>query len=455
MMSILPVGVLYFFYYDIREKGYIEITEGNFAVILTFVVSGVAVGYFAMRQILKSIVDITASTKVTLEEILGPEKIRNLHTSSNEVAVLAKSFNEITSRLEENIRNLELAKKTLHSVLAKVGEGISSMENIDSFLNLIIETVTDALQSRVGILLMVDDKKSAFNVKAIYGKNFDNKKALKFDMMNGIFHAVMSSKKPTIIEKIPRDNPLSSLIQTPMLCAPLILHDDVLGIIAISGRKTEQRFDEEEKNLLYNLALQTAVALENAKLNEDAEKTYFETISALALAVEARDSYSRGHLDRVANYVVKVATALNLSQEDIKTLRDAARLHDIGKIGVTDKVLSKEGPLTSQEMEMMKKHCEIGEGIIRPIRSLRMLCDIVRHHHEKLDGSGYPDGLKGDQIHLLVRILTVVDIFDALTTSRPYRKAYTKEEAFEKLKSMKDQVDRKIIDVLIKTVQSY
>ena len=329
------------------------------------------------------------------------------------------------------------------------------MENIDSFLNLIIETVTDALQSRVGILLMVDDKKSAFNIKVIYGKNFDNKKALKFDMMNGIFHAVMNSKKPTIIEKIPRDNPLSSLIQTPMLCAPLILHDDVLGIIAVSGRKTEQRFDEEEKNLLYNLALQTAVALENAKLNEDAEKTYFETISALALAVEARDSYSRGHLDRVANYVVKVATALNLSQEDIKTLRDAARLHDIGKIGVTDKVLSKEGPLTSQEMEMMKKHCEIGEGIIRPIRSLRMLCDVVRHHHEKLDGSGYPDGLKGDQIHLLVRILTVVDIFDALSTSRPYRKAYTKEEAFEKLKSMKDQVDQKIIDVLIKTVQSY
>jgi len=142
-----------------------------------------------------------------------------------------------------------------------------------------------------------------------------------------------------------------------------------------------------------------------------------------------------------------------LSQEDMKILRDGARLHDIGKIGITDNVLMKNGPLTTQEMGMMKKHCEIGEGIIKPIRSLRSLCDIVRHHHEKLDGSGYPDELKGDQIHLLARVLTVADIFDALTSNRPYRQAFSKERAREELRNMKDQLDQKVVEAFIKASQ--
>jgi HD-GYP domain-containing protein (c-di-GMP phosphodiesterase class II) len=145
---------------------------------------------------------------------------------------------------------------------------------------------------------------------------------------------------------------------------------------------------------------------------------------------------------------------MGLGQSDVKMLRDAARLHDIGKIGVTDMVLLKPGPLNDEEWEMMKKHPEIGEGIIKPIQSLRNLCDIVRHHHEKLDGSGYPDGLKGDEIKPLVRILTVADIFDALTTDRPYRKGFTHDKAIEELRKMEGKLDMKMVEALVQSLKS-
>jgi len=169
--------------------------------------------------------------------------------------------------------------------------------------------------------------------------------------------------------------------------------------------------------------------------------------------VDAKDRYSRGHLERVAQYCVTIAETLNLSQEDVILLRDAARLHDVGKIGVPDELLMKPAPLEDSEMEIMKKHSEIGESIIKPVGSLRPLCDIVRHHHEKLDGSGYPDGLKGDQITLLARISAVADIFDALTTDRPYRKRFSFDEALQEMRAMKGQIDQEIVESLAATVK--
>jgi hypothetical protein len=407
-----------------------------------------------MRSIIMGIIEITKENRNALAGLLGPEKINAIaDDNTNEVAILAKSFNEITSRLEENIRNLELAKRTLHSVLAKVGEGISAMENIDNFLSLILETVSEAMSVERGLLLLKDDKTDDLYVKSVYGKHHDGIKQIRMPLGNEMVQRVFEARQPVVFDHIPKgENPLQILLRAPTLCAPLLLHDQCLGIIFLSNRLTDGPFDEEEKNLLNNLALQTAVAVENSKLNEDAEKTYFETISALAMAVEAKDPYSRGHSDRVSSYAVAIASDMGFSAEEVRLLRDAAKLHDLGKIGVLDKVLRKPGPLSAQEMEMMKKHPEIGEGIIKPIRSLKGLCDLVRHHHEKLDGTGYPDGLKGDEIHPLVRIMQVADIYDALTTNRPYRDPFSPQQAIDTLKSMKEQIDIKVVEVLERVV---
>lgn len=458
LMSIIPIGVLYYFYLELKDSGSIKITELNFSITLFLIVTGVTVGYWAMRSVLKNFIEITRSNQDVLLALLGPEKMRELSQEKNEINVLARSFSEVTSRLEDNIKNLEMAKRTLHSVLARVGHGISSMNNIDTFLDLIVETVVDAFSARVGFLMLTDRTNQNLYLNAVYGVNIESKKHIRLRTDEKPFGPILRSHRPVVIdyveEEVFQDEHYRALFKTPMLCAPLVLHNNVIGILAVGGKHSGVTFQEDEENLMHNLALQTAVAIENSKLNEDAEKTYFETISALALAVDAKDRYSRGHLDRVANYVVRIAKKLHLGEDDIRTLRNAARLHDVGKIGIPDEVLTKPAALTAQEMDLMKKHPEIGESIIRPIRFLRTLCDIVRHHHEKLDGSGYPDGLKGDQISTLVRITTVADIFDALTTDRPYRKRYSFEEACRILRDMKGQIDQDIVEAFLSTLNT-
>jgi len=151
-----------------------------------------------------------------------------------------------------------------------------------------------------------------------------------------------------------------------MICAPLILHDEVFGVIAVAGKKNGSTFQEEEIVLLLSLATQTAIAIENSTLSENADKTYFETLAALAMAVEAKDPYSRGHLDRVGQYAVAVAQYLGLSSLEVGYLRDAAKIHDVGKIGVTDDVLAKPSALNEQEWVMMKRHPEIGRASSAP-----------------------------------------------------------------------------------------
>jgi len=445
-MSILPIGFLYILYLQIREKGSVEIQEYDFFVILSGMVVLVGIGYVSMRSIFGRLMGLAKIERDTIEKLLGPEKLNAADLNNNELVILTQSFQEITTHLEENVRSLELAKRTLHTVLAKVGEGLSSLENIDTFLSLILETVTDAFEAQTGALLILDEKSKQFRIEAVVGQNTNRIKKIGNEQFYEMVDEYLKVREPVVIGIDAEVNPFAKFFSLPIMYAPLSLHDNIMGMIIISGRDSVAGFTEEEKSLILNISLQTAVAIENAKLNEDAEKTYFETISALAMAVEAKDPYSRGHSERVAQFCVQIAKELNLSEDDMTTLRDAAKLHDLGKIGITDQVLRKGGPLDPQEVEMMKRHTIIGEGIIKPIRSLRRLCDIIRHHHEKLDGSGYPDGLRGDQIKLLVRILTVADIFDALTSNRPYRDSYVKDKAFAALYAMKDQLDVKVIE---------
>lgn len=453
-LSILPIILVLVFYDSLRQMDVLG--EQWWIVAVPLVVIAIIIGYWGMRVVLKDLVNVVKVHSKALEKILGSEKMEELTHSGDEIMVLARTFDEVIFRLEENVRNLELTKKTLHSVLKRVGSGLSSFEDIDSFLGLIVETSTDALNAKVGALLLTDDDVKNFSVKALFGAKINDISRTQIKIREGKLKDALFSKHPQFISEL-KGGEISSQVQEalfelPLACAPLVSHDKIIGLIVMSG-VSEKAKSQDEMNLLHNIALQTAVAIENSRLNDDAERVYFETISALALAVEAKDAYSRGHLDRVADYAVKIADKLGLSEEDKATLRDAARLHDIGKIGVLDEVLRKPGKLDDEEIAMMRKHTEIGEGIITPIRSLRNLCDIVRHHHECLDGSGYPDGLKAEDIGILTRIISVADIYDALTTTRPYRKALTVEETKKIMREdFKTKLDQKLVETLFEMV---
>jgi putative two-component system response regulator len=158
-------------------------------------------------------------------------------------------------------------------------------------------------------------------------------------------------------------------------------------------------------------------------------------LRSLALMIEARDSYTEGHCDRLAHYAVELGRALKLSEDDLGALAKGGYFHDIGKIALPDAILLKPGPLTPDEFQMMKEHPVIGDRLCGDLRALNGVRPIVRHHHERLDGSGYPDGLRGDAIPLLAQIIGIVDVYDAITTTRPYHEALAPEAAFEALQN--------------------
>jgi putative two-component system response regulator len=160
---------------------------------------------------------------------------------------------------------------------------------------------------------------------------------------------------------------------------------------------------------------------------------------SLALSIEAKDPYTEGHCDRLSKYSVAVAQKLGLPEDLRVALRRGGLVHDIGKLAVPESILLKPGPLTAEERKIMERHTIAGERICAPLRSFRQVLPIIRHHHEKLDGSGYPDRLKGEHVPLTARILQVTDVYDALTTDRPYRKALSRENAFE---IIRDEVKR-------------
>jgi putative two-component system response regulator len=166
---------------------------------------------------------------------------------------------------------------------------------------------------------------------------------------------------------------------------------------------------------------------------ERAESVLF----SLARSIEGKDPYTHGHCERLSEYSASLGEHLGLTEDEITALRRAGVVHDVGKVAVPDAILLKPGRLTPEEWKLMQEHPIVGERICAPLKSFRLVLPIIRHHHEKLDGSGYPDGLRGEAIALTARVLQIVDIYDALTTERPYKKAFSTADA---LQTMKEEV---------------
>jgi len=192
------------------------------------------------------------------------------------------------------------------------------------------------------------------------------------------------------------------------------------------------------------------MALNLARLYAEQEELFLETILSLAEAIDTRDPYTRGHSDHVSHYALKTAQAMGLSEKESKAVYYAAILHDIGKIGIREDVLNYDGPLDQGKMAHMKTHPEIGSRILGIVKGFEKIRLMVRAHHEHYDGSGYPDGLQGPEIPLGARIIAVADVYDALTTDRPYRTAWNKEKALEAIRGKAgSQFDPQVVPVFI------
>ena len=230
---------------------------------------------------------------------------------------------------------------------------------------------------------------------------------------------------------------------------PLQVGEQFIGVFEVCSDKTDA-FSEADRTLLTTLASQAAIAIENARLYEKTQRTYFETIRSLAQALEARDSYTRGHSERVTGYALRIAEAMGMTGDMLDLVRYAGLLHDIGKIGISDAVLNKPGTLTREDRRIIETHPRFADNILAPIRFLQRALVAVYHHHERWDGTGYPDGLKGEGIPLAARIICVADAFDAMASDRPYRVAMSRDAAVEEIRrNAGSQFDPKVVEVFL------
>jgi response regulator RpfG family c-di-GMP phosphodiesterase len=208
-------------------------------------------------------------------------------------------------------------------------------------------------------------------------------------------------------------------------------HDTPIGYLHMARRAEQPPFDAGERRLLGIFATQVAASLDNARLYQALKDQNRQTIEALTEAIEARDAYTYGHSRQVTRYAVRLAQEFGLSAERIELMDFAGLLHDVGKIGIRDYVLLKPGALSDEEFAVMKRHPAIGVKIIERVQGLRATLPIIEGHHERIDGKGYPHGLKGDQIPLEARILAIADSFEAMTADRAYRPAMETERALK------------------------
>ncbi len=330
-------------------------------------------------------------------------------------------------------------------------KAINSSLDIKEVVEIIMKKASALMEAERVIILTLDSAKKDLSVYNSLG--FTQEQLQVARLRNIIAFDSCIVRKGTVIEMkelLPEDDYNTLLAAMPalsdMVFAPLEIRGEAYGLLGVSNKG--KGFSKMELEIFCALASQSAVAIENANLYKRLKDTFLHTAQALAEAINSRDPYTGGHTKRVAEYSLELARALGLTEKEKEKLRLAAILHDIGKIGIDDAILRKGGSLTHGEEESMRKHPEIGAKIIGFVEEMREIVPAILYHHEKLDGTGYPAGLKGEAIPLHARIIAIADTFDALTTNRPYRDALDKGSALAELNAKTGtHFDRSLVDI--------
>jgi len=355
----------------------------------------------------------------------------------------------IFERLQERVRELDN--------MGKATESINSTLDLDRLLDIILEMGAQMLNAQGCSLLLIDEEKKCLNFTAASGVKKEVVKGMSLELGEGIVGSVAEKAESIIVNDIEKDNRFSTKIdrvtQIPtkkLICVPMKIADRVIGVLEVVNKLDNQRFTQRDLDILAKLSQQAAIAINKAQLYTDLDDLFFSTIKAIAESIEFKDPYTRGHCERIRRFSVSVAQEMKLSPADIKDMEIAALLHDLGKIGVPESILKKVEKLNDEDWKVIKKHPAIGAEILSSIKQFKSIVPIVRHHHERMDGKGYPDGLKADQIPLKSKIIAVCDAFDAMTSERVYRRGVSDEEAIEELKrNIGSQFDGSCVDAFI------
>jgi HD-GYP domain-containing protein (c-di-GMP phosphodiesterase class II) len=339
------------------------------------------------------------------------------------------------------VRNAELYEKHERSIwelrnLQEALQAATSTLDLNQVLQQVLAGAAKASSAQIGCLALENNGRLV--LKGGFGTDHATAEKLALGLGGDICQRVMDTDEP-VMEAMEHESTADSpLNPRAVLCVPITLRGKPFGVVFLANYQVGHAFTADHRNLVTELAAQAAVAIDNARLFKDREEVILQSLEAFATTVDAKDPYTAGHSERVTQYALMIARQMHYSPDDQAAwvrLERGGRLHDIGKIGVPDAVIQKTGKLTEAEFEQMKSHTVTGFNILSRLRMLTDELIIVRSHHERFDGKGYPDRKQGDEVPICAWIVSAADAIDAMTSDRPYRKGMPLQVAVEQVRA--------------------
>jgi len=319
-----------------------------------------------------------------------------------------------------------------YEVLLEIGVKLSGTLDLQTVLEMALETAEQVCRAETSSIWELDEETQELFFRIVRGQAAGEIRDLRVPVGQGIAGSVARSGVAELVNDVAADarwhGDPRGFHTRAILTVPLRVRGAVIGVLQLLNPVGRERFTEEDLQRMSLFAGVLAPPLQNARLYEAQERQFLKMVTALAETIDKKDPYTGGHVRRVVSYSMLIGAELGLGRGQLKELWLAATLHDIGKIGVPDRILGKPAPLDSEETELMKKHTVYGSEIVSHLANPSVLVG-VRNHHERIDGRGYPDGLHDDELPLVARIIAVADTFDAMTTSRPYRAGLPRDQA--------------------------
>lgn len=431
------------------------------------------------RKVAPSLIPIVMTGYATLETARAAVK-----EGAYDYVLKPFSLSEIKLAVSNALDRYKLVRENARlrdlTELFKISEHIAAIHNEQVLLDFVLEASLERVNAQRGSIMMTSSDGTRLELAASIGISVDTVDT-SVDIDDSISGWVARNNLPLCVQDL-ENNPdfaeLSnqlqdqSFVSVPMertsaqnleVAGPL--NDlptensmpKVLAVLNVNQKRDGRPFTDGDLKVLNIIANQSAVAIENVRLLDQLESAHLAALNSMARALEAKDLYTHGHSERVRNYAVMAAQHLGLSIEDQETIRLGAMLHDVGKIGVSDSILNKVEKLTDEEWDQIKLHPVIGYDVLQPVSYLTPEhLALIRSHHERLDGSGYPDGLKADEQDIRVRILAVADTYDAMSGDRAYRKGLPAEKILSELEYCSEscKLDADVASLFIRLIKS-
>lgn len=359
----------------------------------------------------------------------------------------------LSAMCKSELEKKALADETLEkyreiNILYNVSEKIATTAGVGSVANVVAAEAMKHIDSDFSAILLLNEDGESFETVCETG----NKISINETFVRNIVKPVINKKSGEIINDIERIEGVltDKIFLKSLICTPIAAKNKVIGVMLI-GSSSIKEYTASDLKLCNALAAQGGAAIEATKLYESLRENFFDTIQILSQIIEMRDSYKNGHYLRVMNYSLNIGRAMGMSRVELVKLKLAVMLHDIGNLAISDELLTKRSSYTEEEFEIVKAHAETGASMLQKIDQLKQIIPVIRSHHERYDGKGYPDGLKGEQIPICSRIIAVADAFDAMTNDRPHKASMNLYFAAEELSKNKGiQFDPNVVDTFFR-----